>query len=73
MLMFSPFAISMLAPFLGMVGGTSILRGLRASAKQVGESTKGGGVGVFHACIVFFLPVRVFTNASEFFATVRKG
>lgn len=43
----------MLAPFLGMVGGTSILRGLRAGAKQVGESPKCCGVGVFHAANFF--------------------
>lgn len=47
------FSSILLAPFLGMVGGTSILRGLRAGAKQVGESTKGGAVGVFHAANFF--------------------
>lgn len=45
----------MLAPFLWMVGGTSILRGLRAGAKQVGESSNCCGVGVFHAASVLFI------------------
>lgn len=49
------FAVAMVAPFKGLVGSTSIFQRKRAIAKQVGESTKGGGVGVFHACIVFFL------------------
>lgn len=39
---------SMFAPFVGLVGRTSIVQRKRAGTHQVGESTKGGGVSVFH-------------------------
>lgn len=42
---------SMFAPFIGLVGCTSIVQRKRAGAHQVSKTTKGGGVGVFHASI----------------------